>query len=133
MLVVHTKATANIDGIHLNVMTFQLVLQVVDAVAKSLEVAHLKDLRSDVEVQPREFHVFQTLGMSNHFFHVTHGNTEFVFGQTGGDIGVCMCAHIGIDAEGHTRYGIALLGQFVDDFKFGYALYVESRDTQVKT
>ena len=50
MLVVNTKSTAYIDVLGYDVVNLQLVLQLVDSIAQSLEVAHIKYLRTNMEM-----------------------------------------------------------------------------------
>ena len=44
MLVVDTQSSAYVDMLHMNTMTLQLILQLVHAIAESLEVTHIEDL-----------------------------------------------------------------------------------------
>ena len=60
--------------------------------------------------------------------HVLHTDTEFVFSQTGGDIGVRMRPDIRIDTESDISDLILSGSQFVDDFQFGDRLYIETED-----
>ncbi len=50
MLIVNAQSTAHIDVFNTDAMTFQLTLQVVDAVTESFEVTHVEYLATDVEV-----------------------------------------------------------------------------------
>ena len=46
---------------------------------------------------------------------------------------MCMRTHVGIDTESHTGNLALAGGKFVDDFKLGNALYVETKDVLVQT
>ena len=94
MVVIDTQATANIDVLHYDVMSLQLVLQLVDAVAESLEVTHVKYLTTNVEVKSQELDVLHFCSFLDDALHIAHGDTELVLCQTGCDVGMSMSAHI---------------------------------------
>ena len=63
-------------------MRFKLVLKFVDTVAECLEITHIENLASDVEVQSEELDVLHLGSLFDYGFHVAHGNSELVFCQT---------------------------------------------------
>ena len=133
MVVIDTQATANIDVLHYDVMSLQLVLQLVDAVAESLEVTHVKYLTTNMEVQTQELDVLHFGSLLNHALHITHGDTKLVFSQTCCNVGMGMSTNVWVDAEANLCNLIFLLGKFVDDFQFRDALYIEAEDALVQT
>ena len=133
MLVVNTKSTAYIDVLGYDVVNLQLVLQLVDTIAQSLEVAHIKYLRTNVEMQTDKLDIIHTCSLFDYIHHIFHGNTEFVFCQTGCDIGMSMCAHVGVDTECHSCHLVFGSCELVDDIKFGKTLHIKAEDVLVKT
>ena len=85
-----------------DLVAFQLVLQVVDTITERLEVAHVEYLRTDMEVQSHELHMFHPDSLSDDIFHIPHGNAKLILCQTRRDVGMGMSAHVGVDAKGHT-------------------------------
>ena len=81
-----------------------------------------------MEVQTDEFYILHFQSHIDHPVHVLHTDTEFVFSQTGGDIGVRMRPDIRIDTESDISDLILSGSQFVDDFQFGDRLYIETED-----
>ena len=60
-------------------------------------------------------------------------DAELILGQAGGDVSMCMSAHIGVQPEGYCCY-LSLGGcQFVDDFQFGNALHVEAENACIES
>ena len=114
-------------------VTLQFLLQLVDTVAEGFEVTHVQYLASYVEVQAYHFDVAHVGCLFDDLQHVAHVDAELVLSQSRGDVGVCMCTHVGIQAKGHT--GSLALGsrQGVDDFLLGNALYVEAEDVLIQT
>ena len=55
--VVDTQTAAYVDMLHTDAMTVEFVLQFVHTVAEGFEVAHVENLRTDMEVQTNELHV----------------------------------------------------------------------------
>ena len=50
VLVVDTQTAAYIDVLNADAVAFQLVLQLIDAIAECFEVAHVENLAANVEV-----------------------------------------------------------------------------------
>ena len=98
MLVVYAESTAHVDVFHFDVVLFQFVLEFVDAVAQGAEVSHVEYLAAYVEAETNELYVLHILGLLYDGVHITHGNAELVLCQTCGDVGVCMCTDVRIDA-----------------------------------
>ena len=113
--------------------TVKLILQFVDTVAEGYEVAHVENLRSDVEVKTHKLHVCHGLSLTDYGNHVAHGNAELVFGESCGDVGMRVSAHVGVDAESHV--GCLPFGcrQLVDNLKLGKALHIEAENVVVET
>ena len=128
MVVIDAQSTAYIDVLYYDVMSLQLVLQLVDAVTESLEVSHIKYLTTNVEVQTQELDVLHLGSLFDYGFHVAHGNSELVFSQTCCDVCVRMGADIRIDAETNLCNLILFFSQFVDDFQLRNAFYIEAED-----
>ena len=128
MTVVNAQTTTDIDMLYQNTAGFELVLQFIHPVTKSDEIAHIQYLRTDMEVQTDEFYILHFQSHIDHPVHVLHTDTEFVFSQTGGDIGVRMRPDIRIDTESDISDLILSGSQFVDDFQFGDRLYIETED-----
>ena len=55
--VVNTQSAAYVDMLHTDAMSVEFVLEFVHAVAEGFEVAHIEDLRTDMEMQTYELHV----------------------------------------------------------------------------
>ena len=128
MLVVYAESAAHIDVLYFDVVSFQLVLQFIDSVAESLEVTHVKYLTANMEVQAEELDVLHGCSFCNDTLHVLHGNTEFVFCQSCGDVGMCVCSYVRIDAKANLCCLVLSGSQLVDDFQFGNTLHVEAED-----
>ena len=132
VVVVDAQSAAHVEVFQPYVAVLQVGLQVVDAVAQGLEVAHVEYLAADVEVQSDERHVLQRRGLLDDAVHVFQGDAELVFGQPRGDVGMGVGPDVGVDAEGHAGRGALAGRQFVDDFQFGNALHVEAEDVLVQ-
>ena len=128
MIIVNAQSAAHIDVLHNDVMRFKLVLKFVDTVAECLEITHIENLASDVEVQSEELDVLHLGSLFDYGFHVAHGNSELVFCQTCCDVSVRMGADIRIDAETNLRNLILFFSQLVDDFQLRNAFYIEAED-----
>ena len=89
------------------------------------EIVHLQNLRTDVEMQAHKGGVCHFLCLADDCFHLVHGDAELVFRQSGGDVGMGVCAHIGIDAEADTCHAVHPCGNLVDDLEFGHAFHIE--------
>ena len=114
-------------------MSFQLVLQLVDSVAESLEVTHVKYLTTNVEVKPKELNVLHFCSFLDDALHIAHSDTKLVFCQAGCDVGMSMSAHIRVDAEANLSYLILFSCKFIDNLKFWDALYIEAEDAFLQT
>ena len=128
MVVIDAQSTAYIDILYNDVMSLQLVLQLVDAVTESLEVSHIKYLTTNVEVQTQELDVLHLESLLNHALHIAHGDTKLVLSQACCNVGMGMGADIRIDAETNLRNLILFFSQFVDDFQLRNTLYIEAED-----
>ena len=84
-------------------------------------------------MQAHELHVVHRQRTVNDHVHVLHADTELVFGQTGGDVGVCMCAYIRIDTESYTGNLVLGGGQFIDDLQLGNRFNIEAEDIVVQS
>ena len=86
-----------------------------------------------MEVQTYELYVSKLFGLADYRNHIAHGDTKLVLGQSGGDVGVRVGSHVGVQAEGHA--GRLSLGscQLVDDLQLRNALYVEAEDVVVES
>ena len=115
VLVVYTQSATHVDVLYADAMTDKLLLQFVHAIAQSLEVAHIQYLRSDVEVQTHKLHVLHLFGFAYHRHHIAHGDTKLVLGQSGGDVGVSVCAYVWIQTESHTSHLALSSSKFVDN------------------
>ena len=131
MLIVYAETSAHIDVLYADAMAFQLVLQFVDAITECLEVTHVENLRTDVEMQSHEFDVLQLFCLGNHGLHVAHGDAELVLGQSRGDVGMGVGAYIGIQSECHAGHLALLASQFVDDFQLWDALHIKAENIVV--
>ena len=128
MIIVNAQSASHIDVLHNDVMRFKLVLKFVDTVAECLEITHIENLASDVEVQSEELDVLHLGSLFDYGFHVSHGNSELVFCQTCCDVCMRMGADIRIDAETNLRNLILFFSQFIDDFQLRNTLYIEAED-----
>ncbi len=133
MLVVNTKTASHIDMLHNDAMTLQLVLQFVDTVAESLEIAHVQYLAADMEMKTHHLDMLHMGCFLNDTHHVTHGDAELVLCQSCRDIGMGMCSHIRVQTEGDTCHLPFLGGKLVDDLQFGNTFHVEAENVVVKT
>ena len=78
--------------------SFQFLLQIVDSVAERLEVAHIEYLGADVKMKPFKRDIAHVFGHLNDLLHIAHGNAEFVFCQSGRDVGMGVGSDVRIDA-----------------------------------
>ena len=60
------------------------------------------------------------------------GDTEFIALQTGGDIGVGLRVHIGVDADAHRRDFAARQRHCAQHIQLGFALHIEASDTGIQ-
>ena len=65
--------------------------------------------------------------------HIFHADAEFVFGQSGGDVGMRMRAYVGIDAESDIGCLAFRSGQLIDDFQLRNGFYVEAEDIIIQS
>ena len=65
--------------------------------------------------------------------HILHINAELVLGESRLYVGMCVCSHVGIDAQAYGGCAVELGSEVVDDFQFGYALHVEAEDALLQT
>ena len=93
--VVNAESAPHIDVLDADMASFQLILQFVDAVTQSHEIAHIQYLGTDVEMQSDESQVLHILRNVYHMVHILHANTKLVFGQPSGNIGMGMGTYIG--------------------------------------
>ena len=128
MLIINPQSATYIDVLDADAMRFQFILQFVHTVAKSHEIAHIQYLRTNVEVQSDELYVLHLQRHIYHIVHVLHTDAELVLRQSGSDIGMGMCPHIGVDAESYIRNLTLCRSQFIDDFQFGDGLYIETEN-----
>ena len=63
----------------------------------------------------------------NHVHHIAQGNTKFVLSKSCGDVGVGMCAYIGVDAKTNICLRVHLRSKLLDNFKFGQALNIKAK------
>ena len=133
MVVANAESTAYIDILNDDMIALKLVLQFVDTVAQSLEVAHVKYLTTNMEVQSHKLHVLHLCRFFYRSLHVLHGNAEFVFCKSGSDIGMSMCAHVRVDTESHSRHLASCCCKLVDNFQLGDALYIEAENILVES
>ena len=68
-----------------------------------------------MEMKTDELHMLQLQSHVDHLIHIVHADTEFVFGQSGSDIGMGMRTYIGIDAESYIGNFTFGGSQLVDD------------------
>ena len=86
-----------------------------------------------MEVESLELHVLHALSQADDFFHILHVDAKLVFSQACGDVGVCVCSHVGVDAEAYGGHFPLAGSNFVDDLQLGDALYIEAEDAFVKS
>ena len=114
-------------------MAFKFVLQFVDAVAECLEVAHVENLASDVEMQSHHLHMLQLGGMLDNGNHIAHGDAELVLGQSRCNVGVGVSTDIGIQPERHAGHFAFCLRQLVDDLQLRNTLNVKAENVAVES
>ena len=86
-----------------------------------------------MEMKPDELDVFHLLRHVYHMVHIFHTDTELIFRQSGSDVGMRMRAYIGVDTESNIGYLAFGCGQFVDNFQFGYGLYIKAEDIIIQS
>ena len=133
VIVINAQSAAYVDMFHKDVTGFELILQLVDTVAKRNEIPHIENLRTDVEMKADKLHVLHAQSHVDHLIHIVHADAEFVFGQPGSDIGMGMRTDIGVDAESNVGYFALGSGQFVDDFQFRNRLDVETENIVIES
>ena len=130
--VVDAQTTTHVDVLYADAMADELLLQLVDAIAKCLEVAHVENLRTNVEVQTYELDVRQLLSLANHGYHIAHGDTKLIFSQTSGDVGMGVGSNVRIQAERYACHFALGCCEFVDYLEFGDAFYVEAENVVIE-
>lgn len=80
-------------------MLFQEILELVDAIAKCLKVAHVEDLTANMKVEAKKLDMLHLFDALNGREHVFHGDTELVLSQSRRDVGVCVCPYVWVDAQ----------------------------------
>ena len=68
-----------------------------------------------MEVYAHEVDMRQGNGLFDDGLYLFEVNTEFILGQACGDVAVCVCTYIGVDAKGDACHLVLLCRQFVDD------------------
>ena len=114
IVVVDTEATAYVDVLNVDALLCKTLEKFVHTTAESLEIAHFKNLASDVEVESDELDVWQLLCLTNSEFHVFHCDAELILSKTSCDICVCMSTYVWIYAEADTSCLAFLSCKFVD-------------------
>ena len=133
MSVINAESTAHINVFDTYLTGFKFVQQFVDTITQSHKIAHIQYLRTDMEMQSDELDVFHLLRHVYHMVHIFHTDTELVFRQSGSDVGMRMRAYIGVDTESNIGYLAFGCGQFVDNFQFGYGLYIKAEDIIIQS
>ena len=110
-----------------------MALQVVYTVTQSLEVAHVKYLRTNMEMESDNFNIIYRLSLINNLIHVLHGYAELVLSKTGSNVGMGVSSDVRIDTERYTGLLAVLLCKFVNHLKLGYRLYIEACDIVLKS
>ncbi len=80
-----------------------------------------------------ELHMLQLQSHVDHLIHIVHADTEFVFGQSGSDIGMGMRTYIGIDAESYIGNFTFGGSQLVDDFQLRHRLDIETENIVIES
>ena len=130
--VVDTQSATHVDVLYADAMRDEFLLQLVDAIAKSLEITHVENLRTNVEVQTYELDVRQFLSLANHGYHIAHGDTKLVLSQTRGDVGMGVGTNIRIQTERYASHFSFGCCEFVDNLEFGDAFYVEAENVVIE-
>lgn len=84
MLIVNAKTTTDIDILHFDVFLIQFIEDIVNPIAQSGEVSHIKDLRPYMEMETNELDILHARCLCNSRFHISHGNAELIFGKSRG-------------------------------------------------
>ena len=85
-----------------------------------------------MEVQTNELNVRQLLGLTDHGYHIAHGDTKLVLGQTGGDVSMGVRTNIRIEAERYASHFSLGCCQLIDHLEFGDAFYVEAENVVIE-
>ena len=85
-----------------------------------------------MEMQSFKLHVGQETTLLYCWEHITHRYAKFIFGKASCDIGMCMCANVGIDAKGNMCNFALGSRQLIDDIKLGKTFYIETEDVVLK-
>ena len=126
VVIIDTQASANINIVDFsNACRFQLVLQLIYAIAQSLEVVHLQDLAANMEMQSHETNAWHTLGNLDDMKHIFLGYAELVLCQTRRDMRVRMGSNIRIDAEADVCNLVHPRGNLGDNLKLRNAFDIE--------
>ncbi len=130
--VVNAESAPHIDVLDADMASFQLILQFVDAVTQSHEIAHIQYLGTDVEMQSDESQVLHILRNVYHMVHILHADTKLVFGQPSGNIGMGMGTYIGIDTESHIGHLTFSGSQLVDNLQLGDRLHIKAENVIIQ-
>ena len=134
MLVVNAQSTTYIDVLHrFKTLFLQSVLQFIDTKCKRMEIVHDQYLAADVEVQTDELNVAHLLGHQDDALHILHCDAEFVLCQAGGNVGMSVSSHVGIDSEAHPGSLVKTCGNLLYHLQFGYTLHIEVLDTGIQS
>ena len=128
MMIVDTETAAEVHIADGNTLRFQLVLQIVTADAHVAKRRHVRDLRTDMKMQPCETNMFHAAHPGEDTGQQAQVDAELVLLQTGCDFGMRMGVDIGIDPQGHPRRLLPFGRQPVDDPQLGQRFDVEACD-----
>ena len=128
VLIDDADAAAQVDVLQTDSVCGQLVDERQQAFAGFNQRFEFDELGADVAVYADDVQVRQGCGVQVGAFCIFHGDAEFVGFQAGGDIGVGLRVHIGVDAQGDGGGGLQTACYFVDAVEFGQAFDVEAFD-----
>ena len=129
IVIIHTQPAAEIDVVHPQPLALEIGNDAVGTDAFVREnVLHIRDLRSDMEMQALEIQVFAIFDQGNDRIHVFFRNAELVHFQASGDEAVRMGIDIGIDPDGYIRLQAHFGAQALQGLEFLDGLAVERAD-----
>ena len=80
-------------------------------------------------IDPFDLNALERLGVLVQFQGVFMGHPEFIAFKTGGDVGVRLGIHIGVDSNADGRFLGKLQSHLIDHVQFGHAFYIEAQNT----
>ena len=129
-LVVDPQAAAKVDVLQGDARLFDGLHQVEHTVQRIQVRPHAGDLRADVAVNADDLQPAQAGRSLVHLNRALVGNAKLVALQAGGNVGMRLCIHVGVDAQTDGGQHANLTSHCVEHLELALALHVEALDAR---